>query len=515
MSLLHRAARTALRSAASRASLRASLRASAVAPSSSAARPFSSASASAAGGEVVRVDNPYSGETVAEIPCLTSSGASALVAESEAAFQSWRHSKLSERIALLQSWMKEFAARKEALALDITNQMGKPLSQARGEVDTAIKRAAALLELAPEALGEEPVTQDPNPALLRKITKEPIGVVLALVPWNYPLLCAVNTVVAAVLAGNSVLLKHSERTPLCSEAFEASFAAAGAPKNLVRAFHASHALLPQVLRHPSVAYVQFTGSVGGGRAVYAATAASRFIDVGLELGGKDAAYVASDADLPYAISNVVDGAMYNAGQSCCAVERVFVHDKHYDAFVEGAKQSLQQYVLGDPKLEATNMGPIAQAAHVAFLEAQVAEAAQLGARVLLGGKPTSDATGKGRFFQPTLVADATAQMRVLREESFGPILAVSKVSSDAAAVRAINDSEFGLTASIWSADLERAANLAQQLQVGTVYMNRCDFLDPYLAWSGRKDSGKGIGLSKFGFAPFYRTKSWNFRPSTK
>jgi acyl-CoA reductase-like NAD-dependent aldehyde dehydrogenase len=411
------------------------------------------------------------------------------------------------------SWCTEFAKEKENIALDVSKQMGKPLSQARGEVDTAIKRARAIIEMSQTVLAEDIIT--PADGLLRKITKEPIGVVLALVPWNYPLLCAVNTVVTATLAGNSVLIKHSDRTPTAADWFQKTFIAAGAPKGLVSAFHADHALVQRVIANPAIAYVQFTGSVSGGRAVYSATAAQRFIDVGLELGGKDPAYIASDADLQYAIANVVDGGMYNAGQSCCAVERVYVHESHYDAFINGAKKLLQEYKLGNPLNDTTTMGPIAQPRHPSFLVKQVEEAVSQGARLITGGQQTNDVNGKGRFFQPTLLADCTPSMRVISEESFGPLLAVAPVRNDDEAITLMNQSEFGLTASVWSNSIERATNIAKQINTGTVYMNRCDFLDPYLAWSGRKDSGKGVGLSTHGFAPFFRTKSWNFRPNTK
>lgn len=478
-------------------------------------RNLTATNASFAPTTVWKVDNPYTGEIVAEVPAITHETAVGMIEAADRTFNSWRQVKLNERIQLIESWCKIMAQEKEQIALSITQQMGKPLGQARGEVDTCIKRAQALVAMANDVLKEEVITADPNAALLRKITKEPIGVVLALCPWNYPLLCAVNTVVAATLAGNSVLLKHSDRTPLVAEMFEKTFAKAGAPKGLVTALQADHQLVAKIVEHPSIAYVQFTGSVAGGRAVYSNVAAKRFIDVGLELGGKDPAYVAADADLPYAIDNVVDGGLYNAGQSCCAVERVYVHEKHYEAFLAGAAKLMSNYVLGDPTVASTTLGPIAQPQHVAFLAEQVNEAKSMGARILVGGSATHDSKGKGRFFQPTLVADATHKMRVVSEESFGPILAVIKVKDDAEAVRLMNDSAYGLTASVWTSDIERATSIGRQLNAGTVFMNRCDFLDPYLAWSGRKDSGKGIGLSSHGFAPFVRTKSWNFRPATK
>lgn len=491
---------------------------SAFVSSSSSIRSFSRSSTPLAPSSKVkvwRVDNPYTGEIISEVPQITAAQANTLVAQADATYKGWKGTTIEQRIQLVNKWIVEFGKNKEAIATSVSTQMGKPLGQARGEVETAIKRAQALVSMATEVLKEEVITADPNSGLLRKITKEPIGVILALVPWNYPLLCAVNSVVAATLCGNTVLLKHSDRTPAVADWFESTFLTAGAPKGLVTAFHADHDLVQKTIANPAIAYVQFTGSVAGGRAVYKATAETRFIDVGLELGGKDPAYVASDADLDYAISNVVDGGLYNAGQSCCAVERVYVHESLYEPFLAGATKLFNDYKLGNPLVDSTTMGPIAQPNHVSFLQNQVDEALVGGARLLAGGRGVHDALGHGRFFQPTLLADCKQNMRVVSEESFGPILAVMSVKNDEEAIAKMNDSQFGLTASVWTSDMERATKLAEQMQAGTVFMNRCDFLDPYLAWSGRKDSGKGIGLSTHGFAPFLRTKSYNFRPNTK
>lgn len=391
--------------------------------------------------------------------------------------------------------------------------MGKPLKQALGEVKTCIVRANALMELAPQALKTEQLPEQNG--LLRKITREPVGVVLCLAPWNYPLLCAVNTVVAAVLAGNSVVLKHSDRTPLCAEHFSRAFEQIGAPAGLVESLHADHDLVGRMLANPKIGFVSFTGSVGGGRAVYSTTAKHRFIDVGLELGGKDPAYVTDDVDLRYAIENVVDGGLYNAGQSCCAVERVYVHRKHYQEFVEGARSLISSYVLGDPMDAATSLGPLAQPNAPATIQKKIDEAVSQGAKVVIGGKATTDGKGKGRFLAPTLLTDVTNDMRIIKEETFGPVVAVQPVDSDEQAVQLMNDSDFGLTASVWTRDLARAEKLTGQLNAGTVFMNRCDFLDPYLPWSGRKDSGKGIGLSHLCFSSFTRTKGYNFRPKTQ
>jgi len=339
-------------------------------------------------------------------------------------------------------------------------------------------------------------------------------VVLDISAWNYPLLITVNVVVPAVLAGNAVVLKHAHRTALCGDAFARAFERAGAPENLVTAIDASHETCAQIIARPEIGYVSFTGSVRGGHEVYR-EGARRFIDVGLELGGKDPAYVAPDADLDHAIANLVDGAFYNAGQSCCGIERIYVHASLYERFVEGALAEVRKYRLGDPLESGTTMGPMAQADAPRKLAAQVEEARTKGGRVLCGGKPTHDAAGRGRFFDPCLVADANHSMHGLMvEESFGPIVGVQKVSDDDEAVRWMNDSPYGLTAAIWTRDQERAFRIGAQIETGTFFMNRCDYLDPMLPWTGVKDTGKGMSLSKYGFLPLTRRKSFHLRTQT-
>lgn len=407
--------------------------------------------------------------------------------------------------------LAEFEKAKDRIAADVTGQMGKPLKQAHGELKTLVARGRALVEMAPAALAD--VALPAAQGFAKSIRREPLGVVLVLAPWNYPLITAASGVFASVLSGNSVLLKHSDRTPLCADHYAQAFAAAGAPPGLVQALHADHDLVHKLIARPEVAHVVFTGSVPGGRLVYQTVSrrANFPIDCTLELGGKDAAYVAADARLDEAVDGVVDGAMYNAGQSCCSVERVFVHESLYDAFVAKSVELASRYVLGDPRSDATTMGPIAQPRHIGFLESQVRDAVSKGASLLLGGRATTDKDGRGRFFQPTVLGKCAPHMNVMRLESFGPILAVSAVPSDEAAVAAINDSDFGLTASVWTASRERAEALAPRLNAGTVYMNRCDFLDPYLPWSGRKNSGKGLSLSHLAFHALTRTKGYNFK----
>src|SRR5437764_4991880 len=386
--------------------------------------------------------------------------------------------------------------------------MGKPLAQARGEVKTTIHRARTMMSLAPDALRDDPLPAVPG--FTRFVRHEPVGVVLDVSAWNYPLLITGNVVVPAVLAGNAVIRKHANRTALGGEAFARAFEQAGAPENLVTAIDATHEVCAQIIARPEVGYVSFTGSVRGGHEVYR-EGAKRFIDVGLELGGKDPAYVAPDADLDHAVANIVDGAFYNAGQSCCGIERIYVHGSLYDRFVEGALAEVRKYRMGNPMEAATTLGPMAQPGAPEKLEAQVEEARAQGGRVLCGGQATR-VGGKGRFFESCLVADATHQMHGLMiEESFGPIVGVAKVADDDEAVRLMNDSPYGLTAAIWTRDQERALRIGAQIETGTFFMNRCDYLDPALPWTGVKDSGKGNSLSRYGFLSLTRRKSFNLR----
>ncbi len=454
------------------------------------------------------LDNPYTLDEAVRIPFADDAEVDRVLDQARAAARALAATSLAERVTLCLAAVSIMESRTEDIAADITRMMGKPLRQARGEVAGMAKRARYMAQIAEQALAD--IVLPPLEGFERRIEHTPLGVVFNLPAWNYPLLTAVNVVIPAILAGNAVILKHSHRSPLCGEHFADAFQSAGAPKGFVQALHCDHPHSEGIAKDPRVDFIAFTGSVYGGNRIYSSAASARFIEVGLELGGKDPAYIASDADFEKAVEGIVDGAFYNAGQSCCAVERAYVHRSLYDRFVEATLELVKKYELGDPMEPSTTMGPMAQPNQPAFLHAQVEQAIAKGARVLHGGAPTQ-VNGKGRFFQPTLLVDTAPELDIMRIESFGPVLPIVAVDSDEQALALMNDSPYGLTASVWTQDRERAASLAKRLETGTVYMNQCDTLDPALPWTGVKDSGKGATLSTLGFDHLTRPKAINFK----
>jgi acyl-CoA reductase-like NAD-dependent aldehyde dehydrogenase len=452
--------------------------------------------------------NPATEEPYRDVTAISEPELAAAVVRARRAQRDWRHTPIADRVRVVAQMVPAFRAQADQVALEITRQMGKPIQQARNEINTMIDRAETMCRLAESALADEPLP--PKDGFHRFIRHEPLGVVLDIAAWNYPLLIAVNVIVPALLAGNAVLVKHARLTPLCADHFVSAFAKAGLPAGLITATPMDHALAAKVIRSGQVDYVSFTGSVEGGREIHGHVA-SRFIDAGLELGGKDPAYVAEDANFDFAVENLVDGAFYNAGQSCCGIERIYVARALFDRFVDAYVALVRQYRMGDPEDPATTLGPCAQKKVVATVQTQVAQARAAGARVLTGGASWK---GRGFFCEPTVLVDVNHGMPVMWEESFGPVIGLMPVADDAEAVRLMNDSPYGLTASVWTEDAERAERLMDQVDAGTVYANRCDYLDPLLPWVGVKDSGKGCSLSHLGFRHLTRPKSFHLRTRT-
>jgi acyl-CoA reductase-like NAD-dependent aldehyde dehydrogenase len=420
----------------------------------------------------------------------------------------WRAAPLKERMTICRRFADGLAAAAEQLAPELSWQMGRPIRFAPREVTTAADRARRMIDLAEMALAE--VAVDGPSELELYIRREPVGVVLVVPAWNYPYLIAVNSVVPAILAGNAVVLKSSSQTPLCGERFGEIFADAGLPSGVYQCVHTGHGETERAVADPRVGFVAFTGSVRGGHDMVRA-AAERFVGLGLELGGKDPAYVRADADLTHAVENLVDGSFFNSGQSCCGVERIYVQRDVYAPFVEGFVELTRRYTLGNPLDPATDLGPLARASHAAFVRSEIAKAVQAGARALIDEKEFAAATSAGPYVAPQVLVDVDHSMSIMREETFGPVIGIMPVSGDDEAVEKMNDSPYGLTASVWTRDRDAAVAIGDRVDTGTWFLNRCDYLDPGLAWVGVKDSGRGCTLSKLGYEQLTRPKSYHLR----
>jgi acyl-CoA reductase-like NAD-dependent aldehyde dehydrogenase len=459
----------------------------------------------------IRCISPVDGRVYAERPAAEEAQIDAALANALTAQAAWGGVPLAERGRIIGRFCEEFERRGPQIATELTWQMGRPARFAASEVRGTLERARYMLDVAPEALADLDV--GPKAGFRRFVRREPLGLVFTVAAWNYPYLIAVNSVVPALLAGNALVLKHSAQTPLCAERFAECLQAAGLPAGVFQVLHLSHADTERVIRDPRVDFVAFTGSVAGGHAVQR-VAAERFIGVGLELGGCDPVYVRHDADLAHAIENIVDGAYFNSGQSCCGLQRIYVHESVYERFTTGCTDLIRQYRLGDPLDPATTLGPVVRTAAAETIRAQLRSAIAAGARPVIeeGEFPLSRAGTP--YLAPQLLLDAPPASAVMREEIFGPVAGVMRVHSDAEAVERMNDSPFGLTAAIWTRDEAAALAVGEQVQTGTWFMNRCDYLDPALAWVGVKDSGRGCTLSVLGYEHLTRPKSFHLRVTT-
>ncbi|KAJ7207071.1 succinate semialdehyde dehydrogenase [Mycena pura] len=466
--------------------------------------------------------SPHDQQPVVQRIYPTSDALDATIARAAAAQKEWAKVSLPERIAIGQKFIDEFTTNEgEMVPAELTKEMGRPISHGPSEVRGFLERAKYMLSIAASSLADVSLEDTDKPGFRRFIKRVPLGVVLVIAPWNFPYLTAVNSVFPALIAGNAVLLKPSPQTPLSAERLSAGLAHAGFPKDIMIPLHLSPELTTQVIQHPLVDYISFTGSVAGGRAVQQAAAnAPGFKGVALELGGKDPAYVRADADLDYTVPELVDGALFNSGQSCCAVERIYVHESIYDDFVTKFVDIVKGYKLGDPSHQETTLGPVVSIASADRIRKQIADAVAAGAKALIPPEPFRVARLGAAYVAPQVLVDVNHTMDIMMEETFGPVVGIQKIASDEEAVQLMNDSPYGLTASIWtnaSANLESEQAflaLEEQLQCGTVYLNRCDYLDPALPWTGVKNSGRGISLSKFGYDQLTRAKSVHMKIKT-
>lgn len=456
----------------------------------------------------IQLISPVDGRVYAERqPADASQLEQALVAAATAQAQ-WKRRPLNERAAFCSAAVDAMLAMKEQIVPELAWQMGRPVRYGAGELRGFEERARHMIAIAPDALAA--VEPEPIAGFERYIKREPLGTVLVVAPWNYPYLTAVNTIIPALMAGNAVILKHASQTLLVGERFAEAFRRANLPPGLFQNLLLDHGQTAAIIASARVQQVNFTGSVAAGKAMENA-ASGRFLGMGLELGGKDPAYVRADANLEHAMENLVDGSFFNAGQSCCAIERIYVDQTLYPAFVERFVELTCQYVLGNPLDEATTLGPLVTPGAASFVRGQIADAVAQGAKALIDPQTfAADAPGSA-YLAPQVLIDVSHQMSVMRDESFGPVVGIMPVSSDDEAIALMNDSEFGLSASIWTRDLAAAQHLGDAIDTGTVFMNRCDYLDPALAWTGVKNSGRGVTLSRLGYEHLTRAKSFHLR----
>ena len=462
-------------------------------------------------GAMQKTITPIDGSLYVERAYNSAGEIAAALAAARVAAKAWRTTPMEERQRLLAKAVDAFVGRKEAIAEEITRQIGRPLGQSPGEVRGFEERARYMIEAAPGALADTDV--GPKEGFTRFIRREPLGVVFVVAPWNFPYLTAVNAVVPALMTGNAVLLKHSAQTPLCAERFGEAFRAAGLPQGLFQHLVLTHEDTSKLIGTDGIDYVAFTGSVAGGHAVVEA-ASKRFIGLGLELGGCDPAYVRADADLAHAVENLVDGAFFNSGQSCCGIQRIYAHKDVYRGFVDGAVALTETYNLGNPLEGGVNLGPVVRAKAAEEIRGQVAKSVRAGARPAVdAAKFKADRPGTA-YVAPQILLDLDQRNPIMQEECFGPVAGIMPVGSDEEAIRLMNDNAYGLTAAIWTSDEKAAIRIGDQVETGTWFMNRCDYLDPALAWVGVKDSGRGCTLSRVGYEHLTRPKSFHLRTRT-
>ena len=458
--------------------------------------------------QTLKCISPIDGSVFATRDVLSLEAAQDAATRARKAQAAWAERPLQERIDLVMAGVAAVGEMNHDIVPELAQMMGRPVRYG-GEFGGFNERASHMAAIAKDALADIAVGEDET--FLRYIKRVPHGVVFVVAPWNYPYMTAINTVAPALIAGNTVVLKHATQTLLVGERMARAFHAAGVPEDVFQNVFLDHDTTSALIAARAFDFVNFTGSVGGGRAMERA-AAGTFTGLGLELGGKDPGYVMEDADLDAAVDTLIDGAMFNSGQCCCGIERIYVHESLFDAFVKKAVAIVQGYRLGNPMDPETTIGPMANVRFAAEVRGQIAEALKMGAVAHIAAMPGDDGSA---YLTPQILTNVSHDMRVMRDESFGPVVGIMPVKDDAQAIALMNDSEFGLTASLWTRDVARAQAVGDQIETGTVFLNRADYLDPGLCWTGCKNTGRGGGLSVIGYHNLTRPKSYHLKKVTQ
>jgi acyl-CoA reductase-like NAD-dependent aldehyde dehydrogenase len=456
--------------------------------------------------ETVKITSPIDGRVYAERPLASGAEIEAAVSRARFAKLAWGEVTVAERAKIISHFVDALLAMNDEIVPELAWQMGRPVRYG-GEKRGVEERSRHMIAIAEESLA--PSMRPDKPGFRRFISREPLGTVMVIAPWNYPYLTAVNSIVPGLMAGNAVILKHASQTLLAGERFAMAAVKAGLPDGLFQNLVLGHSDTEKLIASGKIDHINFTGSVEGGRRIEKA-AAGTFATLGLELGGKDPAYVRADAKLDSAIENLVDGSFFNSGQSCCGVERIYVHESIFDRFVSGFVDVAKGWTLGNPLDSETVVGPMASGRFADLVRGQTTEALRKGAKAHLNSRHDLDEESSP-YLAPEVLTNVNHQMAVMREESFGPVVGIMKVADDNEAITLMNDSPYGLTASIWTEDLDTAARIGARVETGTVFANRCDYLDPALVWTGVKDTGKGGGLSEIGYHNLTQPKSYHLR----
>lgn len=461
--------------------------------------------------DMIECISPVDGSVVASRPLATQAEIDAAISSAVNAQRDWAGCAIPERAALCSTAVDAMLSMADEIIPELAMQMGRPVRYGQGELNGFAERARHMIAIAEESLGD--VVPSPREGFTRLIKREPAGLVFTVAPWNYPYLTAVNSIIPALMAGNAVILKHARQTLLVGERFAKAFEAAGLPEGLFHNLVLSHDQTADLISGGQVDVVCFTGSVGGGASIEK-SAAGQFMRLGLELGGKDPAYVRADANVAFAVENLVDGAFFNSGQSCCGIERIYVHEKLFDDFVSQFVELVKGYSLGSSMDEATTLGPMVNTQAADFVRGQIADAVKAGATAHLDEAQFPASKSGTPYLAPQVLTGVDHTLSVMMDESFGPVVGIMAVKDDDEAVALMNDSPFGLTASVWCEDEAAARSIGARVNTGTFFMNRCDYLDPALAWTGVGDSGSGCTLSSLGYEQLTRPKSFHLRLET-